>query len=136
MSEITKPIPRRENLHAEFYDHCKNHELRFQQCFDCGTWRHMPRECCEECGSFNWNWKPSSGKGTLFSWTIIHRALHPAYKEEVPYASVIVEMEEGVRLVTELDGITHDELELGIPLEVFFEDVAPDVALHRFRRVD
>jgi hypothetical protein len=134
MTDITKPLPRCENLHAEFYEYCKKHELRFQKCFDCGAWRHMPRECCEECGSFNWNWKPSTGRGTLFSWTIIHRALHPSYVDEVPYAVVIVEMEEGVRLVTRLDGISHDELKLGIPLEVFFEDVTPEVALHRFRK--
>jgi uncharacterized OB-fold protein len=134
MSDYTKPLPRGENLHSEFYDYCNKRELRFQRCSDCQAWRHMPRESCEDCGSFNWTWEASSGKATLFSWTVIHRALHPAYAEEVPYTVVIVEMEEGVRLVTRLEDVSDDELKLGLPVVVEFEAVTPDDVLHKFRK--
>ena len=133
MEHYTKPIPRGDLLHGEFWEFCRAHELRFQRCADCRAWRHMPRESCEKCSSFNWSWERSSGKGSLFSWTIIHRALHPGYAEELPYAAVIVEMEEGVRLVTRLVDIPHDALELGLSLEVEFEDVADGITLHAFR---
>ncbi|MFP6581642.1 MAG: OB-fold domain-containing protein [Candidatus Hydrogenedentota bacterium] len=133
MSEYTKPLPRRENLHREFYEFCDDHELRFQRCASCDAWRHMPRESCETCGSFEWDWHPSSGKATLFTWTTIYRALHPAFAKDVPYTSVVVEMEEGVRLVTRLIDIPDDQLKIGIPLEVVFNKVAPDVTLHAFR---
>ena len=134
MKEHAKPLPRGEGLHSEFYQFCKDHELRFQRCSECGAWRHMPRESCEACGSFNWKWQPSSGKAKLFTWTVVHRALHPAYAEEVPYTVVVVEMEEGVRLVSGLVDVRPDDLEIGLPLEVVFEDVTSDVALHRFRK--
>ncbi len=134
MKEFTKILPRREELHGEFYQFCKAHELRFQRCLECGAWRHMPRESCEACGSFDWNWQASSGKATLFSWTIIHRALHPAFAEEVPYAAVVVEMEEGVRLVSRLHDVANDELRIGLPLEILFEDVTDEVTLHKFQK--
>ena len=55
-----RPLPRRRGMAGEFYDFCKQHELRFQRCTDCGTWRHVPREMCAKCGSFNWEWAQSS----------------------------------------------------------------------------
>jgi len=133
MQEYTKPLPRGEDLHAEFYQFCRNHELRFQRCSDCEAWRHMPRECCEACGSFDWSWQPSSGQGTLFSWTIIHRALHPSFADDVPYAVAIVEMQEGVRLVSGLVDVPNDSLQIGLPLQVVFEDVTSEVTLPKFR---
>src|SRR5207253_8188738 len=63
------PLPKARGRAAEFYAFCKNHELRFQRCTECGTWRHIPRDMCAKCGSFNWEWARSSGKGKLFSWT-------------------------------------------------------------------
>ncbi len=134
MSDYTKPLPRGENLHSGFYDFCKKHELRFQRCSGCQAWRHMPRESCEACASFDWTWEASSGKATLFSWTTIHRALHPSFVDDVPYTVVVVEMEEGVRLASRLVDIADDELRLGLPLEVEFEDVTADVTLHKFRK--
>jgi uncharacterized OB-fold protein len=53
MSEYTKPLPRGEDHNGEFYQYCKQHELRFQRCSTCHAWRHMPRECCPACGSFD-----------------------------------------------------------------------------------
>ena len=76
-TEYTKPLPRGEGVHGEFYAHCKNHELRFQHCSKCGAWQHMPRDACRECGSFDLTWETSTGRGKIFTWTIIHRALQP-----------------------------------------------------------
>ena len=133
MSVPSKPLPRGEHLHSGFYEYCNRRELRFQRCSSCDAWRHMPRESCEACGSFEWSWELSSGRGTLFSWTIIHRALHPAYADDVPYTVVVVEMEEGVRLVSRLVDVSNDDLKLGLPLQVQFEDVTPEVTMHAFR---
>lgn len=91
MSDYAKPLPRGEDLHGAFYRFCQQHELRFQRCQDCGTWRHMPRESCAACGAFAWHWERSSGQGRIFSWTIIHRALYPGFGPELPYTAVVVE---------------------------------------------
>ncbi len=131
-STYHKPLPRGEHHHGEFYQFCKQHELRFQRCGGCGAWRHMPRESCNACGSFEWTWEKSSGKGTLFSWTVIHRAVHPGFEAELPYASVVVELEEGVRLVSRVKDVPVEALRLGLPLKVGFEEVTPEVTLHYF----
>jgi hypothetical protein len=135
MHEYAKPLPRGEDLHGEFYRFCKQHELRFQRCTACATWRHMPRESCAACGAFDWSWERVRGSGKVFSWTVIQRALHPGFTEEVPYAAVIVELDEGVRMVTQVVGIEPAKLYLDMPVEVVFDDVTPEVTLPKFRPI-
>lgn len=130
-----KPLPTLDGLTKEFYDFCQSGELRFQRCSDCGQWRHVPREMCAECGSFAWTWERSTGRGTLFSWTVVERALHPDFEEETPYAVVVVEMDEGVRVISRMVDTPPDSLQMDMPVEVVFDPVAGGVALPKFRPV-
>ena len=129
-----KPLPLLDGLAAEFYGWCRRHELRFQRCASCGTWRHVPRLLCPECASPNFEWARSSGRGRVFTWTVAARAMHRAFQQDVPYAPVVIEMEEGVRMVSALIDCPPEELEIDMPVEVVFEDVTPEVALPKFRR--
>ncbi|MCP3987255.1 MAG: DNA-binding protein [bacterium] len=131
---IPKPLPVLEGLAGEFYGYCKNGELRFQRCRDCRSWRHVPREMCAECGSWEWEWERSSGRGRVFTWTVVARALHPAFQEACPYAPVVIEMEEGVRILSQVTDCSPDELEIDMAVEVVFEDANEDVTLPKFRR--
>ncbi len=131
---VPRPLPAREGLAGEFYAWCRKHELRFQRCTACGAWRHVPREMCAGCGAFTWEWARASGRGTVFTWTVVVRALHPAFAEETPYAPVVVEMAEGVRLLSRVVDCSPEQLQIGMPVEVVFEDVSPEVTLPRFRR--
>jgi len=63
MTEYTKPLPVMEGLAREFYDWCKKEDLHFQKCTSCDTFRHVPREMCAECNSFEWEWARSTGRG-------------------------------------------------------------------------
>ncbi len=135
MSEPSRPLPALEGFAGEFYGWCKRRELRFQRCTACGAWRHVPREMCAGCGAFDWEWARSGGRGTVFTWTTVVRALHPALAAETPYAAVVIEMEEGVRILSRVVDTPPDRLEVGMPVEVVFEDVTPEVTLPRFRRV-
>jgi uncharacterized OB-fold protein len=128
------PLPKARGRAAEFYAFCKQHELRFQRCTDCATWRHIPRDMCAKCGSFKWEWARSSGKGKLFSWTTATQPMMPHFAESVPYSPALVELEEGVRMVTWLVGVKPEELELDMPLQVAFDDVTPEVTLPKFKR--
>jgi enoyl-CoA hydratase len=128
----TKPLPVLEGFAGEFYGFVRDGELRFQRCDDCGTWRHPPREMCASCGSFDWEWARSTGKGKVFSWTVAERALHPEFVSEVPYAPTIVETEEGVRLLTQVMDVEPDDLEIGLPVEIAFDQVTNDVTLPKF----
>ncbi len=120
---IPKPKPVLDGTTAEFYRFCQQGELRFQRCSACGTWRHPPRVLCAHCGSPRWTWERSSGRGRVFTWTVVHQAMHPAFAPEVPYAVLVVETEEGVRVVSNLRGAAPDVLELDVPVEVAFEPV-------------
>jgi uncharacterized OB-fold protein len=133
MREYTKPLPRGEDYHGEFYQFCQQHELRFQRCSTCRSWRHMPRESCQACGSFDWTWERSTGKGRVYSWTVVHRALHPGFAADVPYAVALIELDEGVRLVSHVVGLAPEALRLDLPVEVVFEAVTPEVTLPKFR---
>ncbi|HZP44057.1 MAG TPA: OB-fold domain-containing protein [Candidatus Binataceae bacterium] len=128
------PLPRARGRAAEFYAFCKNHELRFQRCSDCGAWRHVPRDMCAKCGSLKWEWARSSGRGKLFSWTTATQPMMPQFAESVPYSPAIVELEEGVRMVTWIVGLKPEELQLDMPVKVVFDDVTPEVTLPKFER--
>ena len=130
----TKPLPALEGLAGEFYEWCRRGELRFQRCGACGSWRHVPRAMCAACGCFEWTWERSSGRGSVFTWTVVVRALHPAFQEDTPLAPAVIEMEEGMRLVSEVVDCPPDALEIGMPVEVCFDPVTPRVTLPKFRR--
>ena len=134
MSDVfAKPLPKLAGLTGEFYAFTKRHELRFQRCTSCGRWRHVPRVLCPDCASDAWEWERSTGQGTVFSWSVTHRPMHPAFLE-LPYATVVVELAEGPRMLTTLVDVSPDGLRVGLPVEVVFDDVTDAVTLPRFRR--
>jgi uncharacterized protein len=124
-------IPSPIGVNAELYAFWAKGELRLQRCADCQTWRHPPRYRCAACGSAEVTWDLASGRGRVFSWTITHRAVDPAF--EPPYAIVVVELEEGPRLVGSPAGIEPADLRLDLPVAVELEPVSETVALVSFR---
>lgn len=138
MSEVKQtpstPLPELSSLSGEFYGWCNKGELRFQRCSQCQRWRHVPREICAHCGPFEWSWQRSSGHGRVFSWTEVVRALHPAFGGATPYAPVIVEMDEGVRLLSRVLDSTADQLTMDMPVTVEFVAVSDALRLPYFRR--
>jgi uncharacterized OB-fold protein len=134
MSDVfARPLPKLGGLTGEFYAFTKQHELHFQRCTRCDRWRHVPRVLCPDCASDTWEWARSTGQGTVFTWSITHRPMHPAFLE-MPYATVVVELVEGPRMLTTLVDVAPEELRVGMPVEVVFDDVTDVVTLPRFRR--
>ncbi|HZJ28293.1 MAG TPA: OB-fold domain-containing protein [Acidimicrobiia bacterium] len=129
-------LPTPVGLNAEFYERAATTgRLHFQRCDACGRWRHPPRFRCAGCGSELWSWSPASGRGRVFSWTVTHRPVDPAFAAELPYAVLVVEMDEGVRVVGSLIGLPPGQLELDLPVVAELEIVAAEVALVHFRPV-
>jgi uncharacterized protein len=124
-----------DDLNGQFWAHCTEGKLCFQQCLDCDTWRHMPRYMCAHCGSDRWHWQESSGKGRIFSWIITHQAMHPKFRDETPYAVLVVEMDEGVRFVSRPLGIANEDLAIDLPVQVIFETIGEEFALPLFRKL-
>ena len=81
-----------------------------------------------------WEWAQSSGRGKIFSWTVTRAPLHTAFAAQVPYALVIVELEEGARMISGLRNCKLENIRLGLPVEVLFERVAENLAMPFFQR--
>ena len=111
------------------------HELVFQRCGECATWRWPARAMCNACGSFGWGWFPASGRGVIASWIVNHHSFLPGVP--APYVVLSVRMAEQADLVLPgaYDG-PHDDpaLEIGAPVRVGFSDLPgePPAALLRW----
>jgi len=90
---------------------------------------------CRDCGSFDYEWAKSSGRGQVFSWATTGQPMLPQFADAVPYATAIVELEEGVRMATWVVDVRPDELSIGLPVEVVFDDVTSAVTLPKFPRL-
>ena len=129
----TKPLPRIDEESRGFWEACARHELYLQRCRDCGTTRFYPRALCPACLSSAIEWVRASGKGTVYTFTVTHQNQAPGFREEVPYVLAVVELAEGVRMMTNVVGCPPEDVRIGMPVEVVFEDVTPEVALAKFR---
>ncbi|MEX2080714.1 MAG: Zn-ribbon domain-containing OB-fold protein [Dehalococcoidia bacterium] len=136
MADYRRPLPQATPETAPFWAAVKNHELHLQRCKECGHVYFPPRPFCPvaTCASGNVESFKASGKGTLHSYVINHRA-PPAFQDIAPYAIAAVELEEGPRLAANIVGIenTPENLVLDMALEVVFEDVTETQSLYRFR---
>ena len=124
-------LPAPVGLNAEFYKFCAQGEFRLQRCSACGAWRHPPRYRCASCSSDQYTWVAVSGRGRVFTWTITHRPIDPAFTP--PYAVVVVELEEGPRVVGNLRGMEASALALDLPVAVEIERASDTVGLLWFR---
>jgi uncharacterized OB-fold protein len=128
------PLPKPHIDYDAFWDGCRRGALVIQRCSDCGRYRHYPRPLCPECSSWNAEWSEVGGRGRVWSWTIIYHSADPVLADKTPYNIVEVELEEGVRLTSNLIDCGQEEIYVGMPVEVVFEKVNDKVALPRFKR--
>jgi uncharacterized OB-fold protein len=133
VSAYAKPLPQMTPEMRPFWEAARRHELVVQRCRACGGHRFPARDICSRCLSREAEWVPVSGRGTIFSYAIMHQVYHPGFAGEVPYAVVVVELEEGARLVSNLVGCPVGDVTPGMPVEAVFEDVTPEVTLPKFR---
>ena len=128
-----KPIPVPSEESRPFWDATSRGELLLQRCGDCGAHRFPPSVLCPECSSTAADWRPVSGRGKVYSFVIFHRAYHPAFADDVPYAVACIELEEGPRLMSNIVGIPPDEVRCDMPVAVVFEKITDDISLPKFR---
>lgn len=129
----TMPIPLVDLDSAPFWEGCNRGELLLQRCGKCGEYRYPPRPLCPTCHSFETRWERASGRGRVYSWVVAHHPVHPLVRDKVPYAILLVELEEGPRMVSRLVGDTHEVVSEGLPVEVVFERIADGVEIPHMR---
>lgn len=128
------PIPAPSPLTKAFWDAARDHVLVVQRCDDCGAYRHYPQHLCSDCLGSAWTWTPVSGRGRIHSFTKTYQPFGAGWAARVPYAVATVELDEGVRMLSDLPDEDFDDVEIGHPVEVFFEDL-DEITLPRFRMV-
>ena len=133
MAEYQKPVPVPTAESQEYWAGCKRHELLIQRCRSCGRFQFYPRAVCTGCLSQDLEWAKASGRGTVYSYSVVYRAPSKAFAADAPYATAIVELEEGVRMMSNVVGCPPEEVRIGMPVEVVFEDVSDEIALPKFR---
>lgn len=126
-----RPQPPINLDNAFFWEGVGAGELRIQRCGNCQTLRHPPRPMCGACQSTQWDTITASGRGEVYSYAIHHHPQLPGI--ELPLVAVLVELEEGVRFVSTLTGAGPDDVHIGMPVEVSFEDAGDDLTLPLFR---
>jgi uncharacterized protein len=136
MPDYTGPLPLPSPESRPFWEAARRHELSLQRCRGCATWVFFPRAACPRCLSADLEWRRASGRGTLHTFTVVHRGLK-GFPIGPPYVIAIVELAEGPRMMTNLLGVPADPaaLRIGMPVEVVFTDVTPEVTLPHFRPV-
>jgi len=129
------PLPDPSEEGAPFWAALRGGELRLQRCAACGQTQHPPRAMCATCRSFEFEWAPSSGRGTVYSYVVTHQPIHPALAGHTPFATVEVELDEGPRLTSNLVDVPPDEIEIGMPVRLVLERIDDEVTMPYFRRV-
>jgi hypothetical protein len=133
MSDAKRPAPRLDEETRGYWEACARHELYVQRCRGCRTWRFPPRALCPACLSSATEWVRASGRGTVYSFTVTHQNQAPGFRERLPYVLAVVQLEEGVRLMTNVVGCEPGAVHIGMPVEVTWDDVTPELAVPVFR---
>jgi uncharacterized OB-fold protein len=129
---VGKPVPEVTEELRPFFTAAREGRLVVQSCARCGRRRFPPRPICNQCLSRESRWVDSTGRGQVVSFNVMHQIYHPGFAAEVPYAVVLVELDDGGRMLANLVDCSVERLKIGMPVEVTFESRS-DVVLPQFR---
>ncbi|WP_055494026.1 bifunctional MaoC family dehydratase N-terminal/OB-fold nucleic acid binding domain-containing protein [Streptomyces sp. TP-A0356] len=127
-----RPVINRDN--AGFWEGVRRHRLLIQRCTDCGTPRFPWLPGCGACGSPEWDTVEASGEGTVYSYVVVHHPPFPAFAP--PYAVGLIELAEGVRMVSNVIGVPYDKVRIGMPVRLDFVRYDDELELPVFRARD
>ncbi|MBM0205686.1 Zn-ribbon domain-containing OB-fold protein [Micromonospora sp. STR1s_5] len=134
MTRAEFPAPTPTALTKPFWDGCQQGRLLVQRCRECGHRRFYPTAACPRCASSSDEWEEMSGKGKLYSWTVVHRSVDPSWASIVPFVSGIVELDghAGLLLPGLVTDVVPSAVRADMELEVWFDRSGP-IALPRWR---
>ncbi len=131
-NDYKKPLPYIHTETADYWEGAKRNELLIRRCRSCGQPHFYPRDFCPSCFSFDVEWVKTNGRGSLYSFTVCHRPA-PGFEDDVPYNLALIDLEEGVRMMSAVVECPNEDLKIGMAVEVVFDDVSTDVSLPKFR---
>jgi uncharacterized OB-fold protein len=127
------PPPVADTITLPFWQAAAEHRLVVQRCTACEHTRLPPAPVCPECRSADSDFMEVSGRGEVYTYTIVHRPI--AAGQQLPYVVAVIALEDagGVRIISNLVDVNPDEVEIGLPVELVWEDMSADLAIPRFR---
>ena len=135
MADLAKPLPQFTPGSEPYWDALINHELRLQRCDACGTFRFYPSPMCHapDCMSLDYDWAEVSGRGEVYTHTVVHRPVSEAWVDDTPYVIAMIKLDEGPVMMSNVVECEPGDVRIGLPVEVVFEDLADGVTLPYFR---
>ncbi|MBM3343618.1 MAG: Zn-ribbon domain-containing OB-fold protein [Betaproteobacteria bacterium] len=128
-----RPLPSPNALTAPYWEAALNGELELPRCETCAAFHFYPRTTCPHCGSQNLAWHAVSGRGEVYSFTVVHRAPSKGFEALVPYVVAVVALEEGPHLMTRLIGVAPEAVRIGLKVKVEFKKQDEQTRLPVFR---
>lgn len=128
-----KPLPVVTEENRPFWEGCRQGKLLLQFCDQCQQHQFYPRLYCMHCGSSNVRWVSASGRGVIYSYTVIHQNKSPEFVQDTPYNVVVVQLAEGPRLMSTIVETDLAELRIDLPVTVVFDAVSEVIHLPRFK---
>jgi uncharacterized OB-fold protein len=129
-----KPLPTPDADTAALWRGLREGKLLLQHCGDCGHVQYYQQGFCRACGSDRLDHRAASGHGKVHSFSVVHRAPGPAFKGDVPYAVLLVELAEGPRMISTYTGGPPEDVTFDMDVALVCEPAADDIALPRFRK--
>jgi uncharacterized OB-fold protein len=132
---VTRPVPLPDALSAPFWEAARARQLVVQRCQSCNYYNHPPRPFCDACLGQDLKFEPVSGRGHVYTFTIMHQRDVAGFEGEAPFINIVVELIEQplLLMVANMPGDERDRLRAGAAVEVWFEDRAAGVVVPQFR---
>jgi uncharacterized protein len=128
-----RPLPVVTEESRPFWEGCKRGVFLLQQCGGCHLYQFYPRLYCMHCGADTLRWEQASGRGVIYSYTVIHQNKSPEFVNDTPYNVAIVQLDEGPRLMSNIVGAAPGALRVNLPVTVVFDPVSDAISVPRFR---
>ena len=129
----SRPLPPVDDDTRAYWAGLARGELLLQHCRDCGHVQFYQRQLCGRCLGPHVEHRAASGRGTVYSFSTVHRPPSPEFKDDVPYTVALVELAEGPRLISTLVDCPPASARIGLPVEIVFDRVTDEITLPRFR---
>lgn len=135
--QYSKPLPVSDGETEAFWEGCRTHRLLIQRCPHCGYYCMPPYPMCPRCNSMDREWSPVKGKGYIYSWIVVHKATHPDFIIDAPYAVALVELDEqeDLRIPGYLVDWDSGDIQIGMQVEVVFDDVTEQITLPKWMKI-
>ena len=125
--------PMVDSANAPFWQAASEGVLLIKRCNACGEAHWYPRPFCPHCGSEHTEWVTSNGSGTVYSFTVTYQNQAPGFRESLPYVLAVVQLDEGPRMMTNVVGCAPEDVKIGMPVQVQYDDVTPEITLAKFK---